>query len=150
MRWGKIESEPVYIQDHFLQRGVLKKGDDFIYVALDEEYVKDLVGLISEEGFVAPPYFGELYDTGAHISVVYPGESKYRGSPDFSEIGEWVDFEVKECQIWDTPNWEGIEQIWVVLVRAPFLEHLRKKYGFRPGFEFHITIGVKPKPAEAA
>lgn len=130
-----------YVREHFSQRGVLKHNGDFLYVALEEEYIRDLVGMIPEKGFVAPPYFGELYDTGAHISVIY---SREVGEPlAISELGQCFDFEVKGCHIYYPRHWEGVKAVWVILVDAPELEMLREKYGLSPGFPFHITVGVK-------
>ena len=130
-----------YVREHFPQRGVLKNNGDFLYVALEDGYIQDLVGLIPEEGFAAPPYFGELYDTGAHISVIYPRE--VGGPLAISELGRCFNFTVTGCHIYYPRHWEGVEQVWVILVDAPELEELRAKYGLSPGFAFHITVGVK-------
>ena len=138
-----------YIENSLSEQGVLKRSGNFVYVALDEDYIHKLVTLIQDDGFEAPPYFGQLYDSGAHISVIYPEEWVDKESSIISEIGETVYFQAKGCQIWETPNWEGVESVWVVLVDAPVLTQLRDKYGFPPGSHYHITIGVKPKIAKA-
>jgi len=139
-----------YIENNLPKQGVLKRSGDFVYVALDEDYIHKLVALIQDDGFEEPPYFGQLYDTGAHISVISPEEWVDKGSSGISEIGETVYFQPKGCQIWETPHWEGVERVWVVLVDAPVLTRLRDKYGFAVESHYHITIGVKPKIAKAA
>lgn len=139
-----------YIENNLLGQGVLKRSGDFVYVALDEDYIHKLVTLIQDDGFEEPPYFGQLYDSGAHISVIYPEEWEDKRPSVISEIGETIYFHPKGCQIWETPNWEGVESVWVVLVDAPVLTQLRDKYGFTLGSDYHITIGVKSKIAKAA
>lgn len=143
-----------YIESDLPQYGTLKSSDGFVYVSVDEEYIKKLVSLIPEAGFEAPPYFGELYDTGAHISVIYPQEWGDREPVTLSEIGDTIHFQVSGCEIWKTPFWRGFEKVWVVLVEAPELDRLREKYGFSRGFPhgfcFNITIGVKPTGVKAA
>jgi len=139
-----------YIENNLPEQGVLKKSGNFVYVALDENYIHKLVSFIQDDGFEEPPYFGQLYDSGAHISVIYPEEWMDKESTVISEIGETICFQPKECKIWETPDWEGVESVWVILVDAPVLTKLRDKYGFLSGSQYHITIGVKPQIAKAA
>lgn len=139
-----------YIHQHLPNYGKLERSPNgFFYLKVDDDYVHQCIGQISEEGFEAPPYFGELYTTGAHISIFYPEELTGK-KPVLSEIGQTVYFHVKGCQIWTPPHWKEIEQVYVVLVEAPLLKSLREKYGFSQDFQFHITIGVKRKMAKSA
>ncbi|MES2272822.1 MAG: hypothetical protein V4487_01345 [Chlamydiota bacterium] len=138
------------IERNFSNSGVLSSSPNgFFYVKVDDGYVHQLNEFVHDMDFEKPPYFGELYDSGAHISVIYPNE--INGSiPEITELGESILFQVTGCEIFQTPDWEGIEQVYVVLVDSPALDQLRKKYGFFEEPNFHITIGVKRTLKSAA
>lgn len=140
-----------YIQHHLPTSGTLySSSNGFVYVKVDDDYIHKCCALIQEEGFAPPPYFGQRYDSGAHISLIYPEEWGNREPFLMAEVGEKLDFQLGECHIFETPHWEGIKEVMVVLVDSLALENLRKKYGFPPGFHFHITIGVKTSEKQAA
>jgi hypothetical protein len=131
--------------------GVLKMTKTFVYVDLDDAYIHSLIPFIQEEGFQEPPYFGNPYTEGAHISVVYPDEMEKYGIKKIPECGELIYFTPKACKIEHPPKWKGIDEVYFIVVEAPQLEMIRKKYGLPlQNFDFHITIGVKPKKAKAA
>lgn len=136
-----------YIEQHLPSTGVLlHSSNGFLYVKVDDDYIHKLNDFVKEEGFEEPPYFGQLYTSGAHISVIYPEEIKNNGLISISELGEEICFRVKGCRIEKPPNWKGVEKVCFISVDAPNLEHLREKYGFSPKeFEFHITIGIKKR-----
>lgn len=140
-----------YIEMHLPSEGVLKKECGFIYVDVDDAYIHQLVQLIEKEGFQKPPYFGSPELVGAHITVASAEEAAEYGVKEIEEEGQIIRFTPKVCQVVHPPKWEGIEKACCVLVEAPELDAIRKKYGFpkRP-YDFHITIGIKPKVAQSA
>jgi hypothetical protein len=61
-----------YIHQHLPTHGKLcSSPNGFIFVKVDDDFVHQCVAEISKEGFEEPPYFGQLYHNGAHISVIY-------------------------------------------------------------------------------
>ncbi|MCB1108259.1 MAG: hypothetical protein KDK44_01235 [Chlamydiia bacterium] len=140
-----------YIENHLPLQGILKKSGDFIYVDLDDGYVHKLIPFIEKDGFQPPPYFGSSDLVGAHITVVYPAEVHKYKIKDIQECGEKIHFSLKTCQIVHPPRWEGIDEIYLIVVDSPELDKIRQRYGLpKKEYNFHITIGVKPKVALAA
>lgn len=139
-----------YIQETLPQSGVLKESEGFVYVDVDDAYIHKLILFIQQEGFEEPPYFGDGL-VGAHISVMDPGEVEKYGVGKIQEFGERVDFVLKECHVVHPPQWREIDEVYFVAVEAPELDRIREKYGLpKKLYDFHITIGVKPKVAKSA
>lgn len=125
---------------------MLKSSDGFVYIDLDDEYVHKLTPFIQQEGFQEPPYFEEAGLVGAHITVIYPEEVIKYGIKEIEECGENISFVPKSCQVAYPPRWKGIDQVCFIVVEAPLLDEIREKYGLpKREYDFHITIGVKPK-----
>lgn len=140
-----------YVQDNLSHRGVLRKSGNFIYVDVDEDYIDELIGLIQEQGFIEPPYFGREDLVGAHISVIYKDEAKQYQIDSIEECGQLIDFVPKECVVVRPPNWKEMEEVYVIVVEAPQLDRIRMKYGLpKSKYPFHITVGVKPKVKKSA
>jgi hypothetical protein len=137
-----------YVENNLAHCGVLKMTETFVYVDVDDAYINTLISLIEKEGFEKPPYFGNPYTEGAHISVMYNDEvAKYK-IMNIPECGEVIYFTPKTCKIVHPVTWRAMDEVYLITVDAPELEKIRKKYGLPLNqFEFHITIGVKPKAA---
>jgi hypothetical protein len=127
-----------YAEKTLPHSGVLKKSNGFVYVDVDDAYIHELISFIQEEGFEEPPYFGKPPLCGAHISVMYAHETD--DINDVEECGETMDFTIRQCMVWH--SFSG-KEIYVILVDAPRLNGIRKKYGLSPDADFHITLGVK-------
>ncbi|HSW87395.1 MAG TPA: hypothetical protein VLG49_07865 [Rhabdochlamydiaceae bacterium] len=137
-----------YIQSELPQCGILKNREGFVYVDLDDAYIHQLVTFIQDEGFEEPSYFGNENLVGAHISVIYPNEMN---KDKIEEYGEMIHFEIKGCEVVHPPNWQGIDEVYIIVVESPELDRIRMKYGLPiKKYDFHITIGVKPKIVKAA
>jgi len=138
--------------EHKLQHcGVLKMTDRFVYVDLDDAYIHSLLPFIQEEGFEEPPYFNIPNGAGAHISVVYPEEMQKYKLNKIAECGKTIYFTLKTCKVVHPSTWKEVDEVYVIVVEAPELEKIRKKYGLpKQTYEFHITIGIKPKHIQAA
>jgi hypothetical protein len=139
-----------FAQKNLPHCGVLKMSNGFVYVDVDDAYVHDLVGFIQDQGFEEPPYFGKVYSAGAHISVMYKDETAQYGIQKIDECGQKICFTLKSCQVVHPPTWKEIDEVYLIVVDAPELHRIRKKYGMPRGYAFHITIGVKPKVEKAA
>ena len=140
-----------YVENHLPHCGVLKNSGRFVYVDVDDEYIHKLISFIQKDGFEEPPYFGAEDLVGAHISVIYPEEIKKFIVEDIQECGETISFTPKRCEVVNPPIWQGIDEVYFIVVEAPELDRIREKYGLpKRKYEFHITIGVKPKVAEAS
>lgn len=124
--------------------GVLRENaDGFVYVDIDDNYIHELIHFIEGEGYQEPPYFGQPELVGAHISVMYSNEE--RMGP-IAEEGQIIHFTPLECRVIQPPNWEAIEDVFLIEVYAPELDLIRAKYGLPEfAFGYHITVGVKPK-----
>lgn len=138
-----------YIEEHLPQYGVLKDSNGFVYLDLDDAYIRKLISYIEQYGFEEPPYFGTPDLVGAHISVIYPEELVDQEAKKIKELGNNISFTSLECQIVHPPKWGGIEEIYLVVIEAKELSKIRESYGLPvQNFPFHITIGIKPKSVE--
>lgn len=137
-----------YIHEELPQQGVLKSSDGFVYVDVDDAYIHKLIAFIQKDGFEKPPYFGSTDLVGAHISVIYQDEMKQYGVGEIEECGETIDFRATGCNIVHPHKWKDMDEVYFVVVEAPELDQIRKKYGLpKREYDFHITIGVKHKAA---
>lgn len=140
-----------YIDKNLPHQGTLKNSNGFVYVDLDDNYVYKLISFIQQDGFQEPPYFGSPGLVGAHITVMYPEETKKYGIKEMKEYGSTISFVPTKCQVVHPPRWEGIDEVYFIVVEAPELDKIREKYGLpKREYDFHITIGVKPKMAKSA
>jgi hypothetical protein len=137
------ESIVQYAREHLPHTGVLQQGPDgFVYVKVDDRYIKELYPMLDLEGYVMPPYFRRPDSPGAHISVFYVFESEQIGH--LAELGRTYEFKVEGLAFVPYKH----PKFAVLHVSSPELEHLRQKYGFSPllqNHDFHITIAEKPK-----
>lgn len=123
-------------------QGVLQdNGKGYIYLKVDDSYIKDVFPLLRAEGYKEPAYFRRPDSPGAHISVFY--EEETRGlTKKITEIGQ--DFSFVPDRIETVRN--GRNRYIILKVTSPDLEALRKKYGLRPllqGHDFHVTLAVQ-------
>lgn len=140
-----------YIEKNLPHSGILKNAEGFVYVDVDDAYIHKLIAFIENDGFEEPPYFGNSHLVGAHITVIYPEEMKKYNVPRIQESGDIIYFVPKECKVAHPPKWRKIEEVYFIVVEAPELDRIRAEYGLpKHQYEFHITIGVKPKTAKAA
>lgn len=128
--------------------GHLECSAGFVYVDVDDQYIHELAPLIQEEGFEEPPYFENAESVGAHITVIYPGE--ITPIPEIQECGQPISFVPKTCQVIHPLKLQMIDEMYLVIVESPMLDEIREKYGLpKRQYDFHITIGAKPKKSTA-
>lgn len=127
-----------YAQKELPHEGVLTdNGRGFVYLKVDDRYIKALFPMLQLNKFVIPPYFRRKDSPGAHISVMYVEETKRL--PRIEEIGKKFSFTPKQVVFVPLRNVQYI----VLQVDSPDLEALRKKYNLKPklkNHDFHITI----------
>jgi hypothetical protein len=139
-----------YAHNELPNWGVLKNIEGFVYIDLDDDYIHKLIAFIKDDGFEEPPYFGAGL-VGAHITVIYPEEITKYGIEEIQECGEIIFFTLKDCKIVHPPKWQKIDEVYFIVIDAPQLDQIRQKYGLPTReYDFHITIGVKPKIAKEA
>lgn len=119
---------------------LLRLENNLVYLAVNDQFINQLFPLIQNPAVKKPDYFGKG-STGAHISVIYPEENTVIDPEDLNrEHG----FSLNEMVIAEL----GQKKYYVLLVNAPSLLKLRKKYHLPEllcfkgyGITFHITIG---------
>lgn len=130
-----------WARTHLPQTGVLTEAEDgFVYLKVDDDYIKQLFFMIPHLHYEMPPYFRRSDSPGAHITVFYVDERKRKGK--IHEIGQTYSFTIKGLMIVPPKTQEYV----ILEVKSLDLEHLREKYGFPPlikNHEFHITIAKK-------
>lgn len=140
-----------YVEKQLPHWGILQMtSKGFIYVDVDDAYIHSLISFIAADGFEEPPYFGSG-GVGAHITVALPAESKKYGIESIQECGEKINFVPKGCKVVHPPTWPEMEEVYFIEVEAPVLNRIRAQYGLPlEHYDFHITIGIKPKAVQAA
>jgi len=123
-----------------LEGTVVRKSDGFVYVKVDDRYIKDLFPKLGlGRDFHEPPYFRGPEAPGAHISLFNTQEHISAKK----ELGQTVHFTLKDIKIVRANQ----NASYVVLqVNAPELEQIRRSYGQSPkigGKDFHISIAKK-------
>lgn len=130
-----------WARTHLPQTGILaEEKDGFVYVKVNDDYIKQLFFKIPHFHYVMPPYFRRSDSLGAHISVFYADERRRTGR--ISEIGETYSFTIIGLDVVPSHTQEYV----ILKVKSLDLEHLREKYGLSPllkNHEFHITIAKK-------
>ncbi len=118
----------------------------FTYLAIENEYIYELLPFLETFGATNPPYFNAIYDAGAHISVILASENH---SPiDLEKIEDDIPFTITGCYFVEPENWVEMEIIWFLTVDSPRLSEIRTSLGLSPkieGHEFHITFAVKKR-----
>jgi len=129
------------LANHLAHRGELRERDGFVYIKVDDRFIHDIFPLLTQPQIKKPAYFRRADAPGAHISVFYETESKKIGS--VAEIGMIFNFEVIELR--SVAIQKG-KDVFLIAVKAPELEALRRKYGLQPllqGHDFHITVAIR-------
>lgn len=134
-----------YINTHLPHTGQLMEHQDgYIFLKVDDNYIRNLFPLLNETAYYPPPYFRQPYSPGAHISVIYTGERSRSHPKKIAEIGNTYSFSPLSIAYVPDRSKEYI----VIQVASPELEKLREKYGLSSLLKrhaFHITIAKKKR-----
>ncbi|MBJ7449089.1 MAG: hypothetical protein JHC93_01870 [Parachlamydiales bacterium] len=140
-------------QNNLPHNGVLKiTPEGFLYLKISDDYIFDLLPLISGQDIVAPPYFkpGMI---GAHISVAYENEMEGMNYSDLIALGEVVSFEILNFQHLNLDNCIIGNDIYILDIKAPRLSEIRTQLGLSSlikGHDFHITVAISDSNQKAA
>ena len=131
-------------------KGILKKTkDNFVYIDVPNDVINGLMPLLDYEDIEKPPYnLKSFNNVGAHISVIGMDEYNDNDIGEIEELGEEFNFTFKDFKRTNPDGWDEMKQVYFVVVDAPELKKLRKKYKLTElshGHQFHITIGVEKK-----
>ncbi len=125
--------------------GKLTCTDQFVYLDISNEFIYQLFPLMQEDQANKPDYFSEHKSSGAHISIVYPGE--LISFEQLSTAGERFEFEI---QAFGKINFNH-KTYFVLQVDCLSLTQIRNQLGLYSlpiykGFAipcYHITIATK-------
>ena len=125
--------------------GILKQTlDGFLYVELPEEYVFELIPLISTGSACPPPYF-DKGKIGAHISVAYSEEMESIRPSKIPYLGKKVFFSIRNLEKVELQNSKLGSEVYFLTVESPQIAEIRSSLDLPPkikSYGFHITIAV--------
>lgn len=134
-----------YINSLLPIAGTLKQNDKgFIYLDIANEYITSIIPFFDDPSIDLPPYYGEDFPDGAHISIATPDEEKKLFSP--LPLGDAFSFTVTGCYkaslLYDLKN----KYVWYLTISSDELTSLRTSIGLTPlpsGESFYITLAYK-------
>jgi hypothetical protein len=125
---------------HLDSTGILKQTPEgLVYLDISDDYIHKLYPFLQEEGLQKPYY-------SAHIPVISEQEKSHLEG--IQEIGQSFKFSPQKCIRLMLKHHPQLEEIWMLNVKSPPLEHFREKYKLPSKLhsqEFSIVIAVKPK-----
>jgi hypothetical protein len=145
---GKQASEAPTLSYTLAGRLYASKSD-WILLAVPNALVHGLFAALDDTGLELPP--GPEGKFNAHISVMNEEEVASIGGVDrITERGHVFYYTLGPVREVVPNGWEEMGRVWLVEVRSPELEKLRKSYGLPAlpndnKFKFHITIAVRRK-----
>jgi hypothetical protein len=146
-RLTKIASDKL---EETLMKGKLRQDDEgYVFIDIDDKVIHGMYPLIDDEDVEKPPYFGKD-GWGAHVSVISPDEIDEDEPLDIKEIGDIINFKIKEVYSTNPEGWDEMDKVWFISIDAPELGKLRRKYKLpttykNKGHDFHITVAVRRK-----
>ncbi len=117
-----------------------------MYIKIPEEYLFDLIPLLSEKNVCIPPYFGEGL-VGAHITVATAEEMKSMKEFAIPCLGKSISFSLVRLEKLEAETLVG-SVVYFLIVDSPQISKIRKSLGLSPkinGYDFHVTIAVNCK-----
>ncbi len=122
----------------------------FLLLTVPNAVVRGVFDSLDEQGIELPPSGGGQFK--AHITVMRPEEvAAELGDPDkISERGHSFNYSLGKLKSFNPTGWKEMSKCWVIEVKSPELEKLRKSYGMTKlpndnKFAFHITVAVRRK-----
>jgi hypothetical protein len=85
----------------------------------------------------------------AHVSVIRPEELEQIGGPNkITERGKEFGYTLGAVRSCNPDGWDGVSRCWMIEIRSPELEKLRKSYGLsalpKDGeYKFHMTFAIR-------
>jgi len=138
-----------YAKNKLSPQGILKQDDSgsYCYLKIQDNFIFELFPFIKEPGLSIPDYFPPRYDTGAHISVIYPEEMPPE-KINMDELEQSFSFELASFLSISIFN----KKFFALTVSSPALKQLRLKYNLPTKLNyrgllvpFHITIATSAR-----
>jgi hypothetical protein len=126
-------------------------GSGWGLLSVPNSLVRGVFDAMSEPGIELPPSGKNDDKLNAHLSVFRKEEIESIGGPDkITERGHDFSYTLGPVRTMVPDGWSAMSRVWVIEVRSPELEALRKGYGLtgKPNngkYDFHITVAVKRK-----
>lgn len=133
-----------------LKGKLYKSKSGWILMQVPNALVRGAFEALAEPGIELPPS-GSDGRLNAHVSVIRPEELDTIGGADqITERGQEFAYTLGSVRTVTPHGWSGMSKCWMIDVKSPDLEKLRKSYGLtaKPNdnkFNFHITIAVRKK-----
>jgi 8-oxo-dGTP pyrophosphatase MutT (NUDIX family) len=105
---------------------------------------------LNEPG-IEMPVSGTLGKPNAHVSIMTPMEVSQLGGPQkITERGRDFHYSLGKMRVIDPGGWPEMSRCWIIDVKSPELEKLRKSYGLsalpnKGEYPFHLTVAVRRK-----
>lgn len=78
--------------------------------------------------------------------IIFPDEVTKYGIEEIEECGEIIHFKLIDCKVVHPAKWQEIDEVYFIVIDSPQLDLIRQKYGLpKREYDFHITIGIKPR-----
>ncbi|HSW71985.1 MAG TPA: hypothetical protein VLG44_01065 [Chlamydiales bacterium] len=147
------------IEEQLKKKGKLTENSKgFIYVEVQDEFIRDLLPLINDPNAKPAPYLDNYTSPSSpHIPVILVSERQAKEIANVKEVGEEVAFEILGLHSVSPHNWPKVDKVWFLTVLSSRLEEIRRRYRLPPrigGHDFIIAIAVlysgkkKKKPAK--
>jgi hypothetical protein len=127
-----------------------KSNSGWILLKVPNAFVRGIFDSMDEPGIELPPRDSEEDQRlNAHISVMRPEELESIGGPNnVTERGRDFRYTIGKMKSFNPRGWAAMSKCWVMEVKSPELEKLRKSYGLTAipgdgGYPFHITVAVR-------
>ena len=123
-----------------------KSPKGFILLSVPNAIVRGVYDTLDEPGVELPPTMGDR-QLNAHITVMRPEEID---GDKVTERGHSYHYTLGPLKEVTPAGWKDMSKAWVIQVKSPELEKLRKSYGLTKlphdgEYPFHITVAVRRK-----
>ncbi|MCP5363092.1 MAG: hypothetical protein H6911_03970 [Rickettsiaceae bacterium] len=120
--------------EEFPKSGILKQRKNYVYLALDNQYIHSLYPIIQnfDNKTQKPPYFRKADPIGSHVSVMYEKETE---DLNIEDVNKSFNFTLNKLKLVESKG----KSYYVLEIESPELEKLRLKYGLTKllnGFKF--------------
>lgn len=134
-----------FAQKNLICDGKLYKNDDgYLYLKINDDFIYKLFGFVCASDKQLPDYFSESKNTGAHISVVYPGETLKIFQ--YNSLGQTCEFVLGSYFRAQIQN----KIYFGCTIESPKLKQIRTDFGLGSQLNFkgiyvpfHFTIATK-------
>lgn len=122
----------------------------WLMLSVPNAIVHGVFDSLEEPGVELPPS-GDDGRLNAHVSVMRPDEIDEIGGPDvISERGHTFHYSLGRLKTVEPAGWADMSRVWMLEVKSPELEKLRKSYGLarvpkNGEYELHLTVAVRRK-----